>query len=212
MLHTNFETVELNAKLTHLKILFWTDWYSTFLAIAGLQPNESDAGSAITPVDGINMWPWIQTNTSTSPRSFMVYDHNLYNGHPAVGAIRKGKYKLMVGPQVGASWYGGPENNFYTPNSSDPNPNTSSIACSVNQPCLFDLEADPTEHKDISFERRDVVKELLVLWDQLEDEYHPPKTCGEDKKAFCNALTKSGGYICPWVSFEGCVSKSNKQI
>ena len=96
------------------------DWYSTFIALAGLDPTDNNPLSP-SAVDGINQWPWLSGQIPQSLRNVVVLDHNLYqqqNGQ-ALGAIIVGKYKLLIGPQPWASWYWGPQNNFFNPNQSN---------------------------------------------------------------------------------------------
>lgn len=84
------------------------DWYATFAGLAGLPAEADPAGPA--PPESLNLWPWISGQTAASPRSKFVYAHEMYGagGDPtkAVGAIRDGDYKLIVGPLKEASWYG----------------------------------------------------------------------------------------------------------
>lgn len=106
------------------------DWYATFLVLAGLDPTDPSSTSP-SPIDSINVWPFVNGTVSVSPRQVIVYDNNKlpvgsypnaqFNvnlpGAAAIGAqggIRSGKYKLLIGPQVYSAWYGGPLNNYFS--------------------------------------------------------------------------------------------------
>ena len=45
------------------------DWYTTFCALAGVDPTDHKAAAAgLPPVDGLNMWPLLSGQNGTSPR------------------------------------------------------------------------------------------------------------------------------------------------
>jgi arylsulfatase A-like enzyme len=174
------------------------DWYSTISSLAGLDPNDTKGP---TPVDGLNMWPWITGQIEESPRSHIVFDHYLYNGPPAWGAIRVDNYKLLVGPQNYSSWYGGPENNYFTPNYSDPNPDIDIFECDYDKPCLYDIREDPTEHIDISSSRPDILSSMMDYWRSLYNEYHPPRRKPiDDTTGYCRAASLNNWYVTPWIT------------
>lgn len=184
------------------------DWYATILGLASL-PTQ-DAGGP-SPSDGIDMWPWLSGQVTSSPRNMIVYDHRLYQGPPATGAIRVGSYKLLVGLHSSASWYGGPSNNFFNNNYSDPQPSTHFTAC-ANSPCLFDLSIDPTEHYDIAAEQPFLVAALLREWDRLSEEYHPPSTAPIVVNGFCQAAVASGGFLVPYTVLDAELNTSSAAV
>lgn len=105
------------------------DWYATFITLAGLDPTDRNKLSP-SPVDGINQWPWLSGQVSTSLRNVVILEHNLFKANAAgeaVGALIVNNYKLLIGPQPWSSWYGGPENNYFTPNQSVPFPPCTSL-------------------------------------------------------------------------------------
>ena len=71
------------------------DWYTTFCKLAGVDP--SDSGEGKFPVDGLDVWPIITGENSSTPHDEIVLGYN-YTGK---GAIIVGDYKLIVGPQKG---------------------------------------------------------------------------------------------------------------
>lgn len=150
------------------------DWYATFLTLAGLNPADTNP-LAPSPIDSVNLWPWLSGQAPSSPREVVVLDHNILqnNGLPAFGGVRKGNYKLLVGPQNYATWYGGPENNYFSPNQSVPNPDQAVKACSYAKPCVFDVVNDVTEHIDL-YDTIDaaILSDLLATWHSDDTAYH----------------------------------------
>jgi hypothetical protein len=64
------------------------DLYATFLARAGLDPADPSGPS---PIDSLDMWPWLAGDVPASPRTTMVLDHNMFNVSGGVtGALRQG--------------------------------------------------------------------------------------------------------------------------
>lgn len=173
------------------------DWYATLLSIAGL---SYDDPKGVSPVDGLNMWPWISGIESKSPRQMIVHEHNLYTGYPAWGAIRVGDYKMLMGPQNQSTWYGGPENNYFSPNVSVPEPETDVVECSFREPCLYNIQQDPTEHVNIAGTQKDVLATMLEIWERLYSEYHPPTDPQEeDPNGYCDGAQRNNWYVTPWV-------------
>ena len=176
------------------------DLYSTFATLAGLDP--SDPGGP-APIDSVDLWPFLSGAAPASPRadSLLVIDHNMYTpSQKPNGAIRLGKYKLLVGPPGGeqqASWYGN-----FSPNASFPNPSLNYVACDntvAPYGCLFDLVADPTEHADLSAALPDVMAQLLGLFDALNATYHPPvRNPPSDEAGLCAAALANQRIVTPW--------------
>jgi hypothetical protein len=122
------------------------------------------------------------------------------------GAIRMGKYKLLVGgsfssgvdPSVGewaASWYG-----LFSPNATFNG--TDTYACPPSSPCVFDLEEDPTEHVDLSTTLPAVTAKLTKAFKDLDATYHPPRVGPPpEPAAMCAGATIGPDgkyYITPW--------------
>ena len=178
------------------------DWYATILGLAGL----IDDDNIISPVDGVDLWPWLRGAVSSSPRKMMVYHHSIADVHnrSAIGALRVGRYKLMMGSQILATWYGGPENNYFSPNQSVPIMIKKLRACDTETPCIFDVDSDPTEHVDISSRNKALLDELIRIWDGLFDSYHPP---GKetikivDHDLMCASFNASNYFIYPYLNF-----------
>jgi hypothetical protein len=98
------------------------DWYKTFALLAGADP-LGDQDTAPAPLESLDLWPWLSGQTADSPRNEIIYDHRMNttdkrwntSGLPgyASGALRVGDWKLLVGAQKQASWFG-----HFTPNAS----------------------------------------------------------------------------------------------
>jgi hypothetical protein len=157
------------------------DAHATFLARAGLSlvdPNPR----APAPVDGLDVWDWVQGAVPMSPRiaAGLPLDHLNYpfQGRSIVGAYIKGDLKLIVGPPGGeqqASWYGGAPD-YFSPNASMPVPPIDATACNQNIApggCLFNLTADPNEHEDIAATQPGLFTAMMADFVALNATYHP---------------------------------------
>ena len=169
------------------------DWYSTFCYLAGdIDPNDENP-EAPSPIDSLNMWHYLSGNAQESPRNMIVHDHLMYTD-VTQGAIRNGQYKLVMMNESQAGWYG-----QFSPNTSWNKDMEDIYACSVDDPCLFDLVNEATEHHDLSKELPEVTKELVELFYSFNEEYHPPKEAPpDDKTGYCQALYAAKGFCVPW--------------
>ena len=84
------------------------DWYSTFSALAGVDPMDFLADKAnLPPIDSLNMWPLISGQNSTSFRVDILISNN---------TLISGDYKILTGVLHEAGWTGpGYPNNTKTP-------------------------------------------------------------------------------------------------
>ena len=112
----------------------------------------------------------------------------------ATGALRVGDWKLMVGAQGQATWFGA-----FSPNATF-NGTAANVQACVYSPCLFNITADPTEHHDVASQHPDVVAELLHTFDALNTEYHgtDSPSFGGDQDGYCAAAARNGGFMVPW--------------
>jgi hypothetical protein len=143
------------------------------------------------------VWPLLSGQTTVSPRAEVVIDHNFLvtNGGPAFGALRFQNYKLLVGPQRSASWYG-----HFSPNQTTA-PDLTATACTYAKPCLFDLSVDPYEHTDISDARPDVLELLLQKWHSYDNSYHISRVQPrQDLNGYCNLLSQNNYVVAPFTN------------
>lgn len=202
------------------------DWYRTFAALAGANAS-ADASVAPAPLESLDLWPWLSGVDAASPRDEVVYDHRMNSTDPswktstlpgfAMGALRVGRWKLIVGSTKQASWYG-----HFTPNST---------ACSADQvavstdyqygsgeaggkcpsiafaecgdaPCLFDVLSDKTEHDNVASDYPEVLARLIAKWVELGEAYHPPPNPTLENTAYCAAIASNRGFVAPWKAIE----------
>ena len=132
-----------------------SDWYATLLGLAGLDPFDKKAASSVPvlpPVDSKNVWDLISGATATSPHVELPVSPNVLINFTHGGPT----YKLIEGV-VGANagWFGPTY-----PNASSPASDPSKVALNCTVPCLFNVDADPSEYVDIAAQHPDVVKAM----------------------------------------------------
>jgi len=173
-----------------------SDIYATFCALAGV----SAADGNWAPVDGLDVWPYISGANATSPRSRIVHEHSMFDPTaPSMGAIRENDWKLIVGKEASAGWYGVSSDGHFTPPARGPAVNTSESACSPAAPCLFNIAIDPEERNDIAAANPDIVLRMLAIFRSYDKEHHPPtKNPTENKTACCAASGAAGMLLTPW--------------
>lgn len=100
------------------------DWYATFATLAGVSGEAiADSTVGLPKTESISLWAYINGAESESPRDEIVLDHHMFTeassmngtcagqapftvpGVSALGALRQGDWKLIVGPEDFASWY-----------------------------------------------------------------------------------------------------------
>ncbi len=137
------------------------DWYTTFCELAAVDPFDHKAGKyGLPPVDGLNMWPLISGENTTSPRTEIPVEENV---------LIQGNYKLITHSEQHATWPG----SIY-PNSTTPqHPMKAKENCAKNEmgACLFDVIKDITEHNDISSQNSDIVQKMVARLNELRNGY-----------------------------------------
>jgi len=189
-------------------VAFW-DWYATFLGLASLSAADPNPESP-SPVDSLDLWPYISGTAPVSPRTEVVFDHLNFSWNatgaclPAgviqvvpcsgTGAIRVGDYKLLIGTIGKAGHYG-----QFSPNTSWSDDLQSVTMCSFEKPCLFDVANDLGESDDLAASRPEVVEQLRARFHAYDGEYHPQDSGPPDETdEFCEAALRNGGFAQPW--------------
>lgn len=178
-----------------------TDLYVTLAKLAGVS-DEALAASGPVPPDGLNLWPAL-VEGGASPRTEAVV--NIDGDNP--GAIRVGRYKLMVGAQPSSEYHNGGYNSFsgwVAPPEMGGNvtPGPPRQIC-ADRPCLFDLEADPFEQRDLADKLPATAAQLLQRYQELRESEVTKEAAGlcplPDAPDGCEANRASGVWK-PWVS------------
>ena len=125
----------------------------------------------------------------------------MFEPGPSTGALRVGDWKLVVGTEASALWYGDSSSGHFTPPRSGPAQNTSASACSASVPCLFNIAQDPEERSDVAGANPALVAQLLATFRSYDKEHHPPQAQPVRNKAACCAASKAAGdVLAPWGS------------
>jgi hypothetical protein len=182
--------------------------------LAGLDPTAGEP-NAPAPLDGIDAWPFVSGAAATSARRELVYSHRMfqfantsktpcYNVSTPEGAkcitgtVQRDRWKLVVGPIRQNGWFG-----WFSPNTTSPINKTSPVltntACPPDAPCLFNLNTSITEHEDVAAQNPQVVASMLVWFDELAAEYHPPmRNPPVDMDGYCAAVNGNFNFVGPW--------------
>ena len=192
-------------------LMVGADIYSTFCAIAGVDPTDERAAAAnLPPIDGYNMWPWLSGANKTSPRTEVPVASDsveanlaqLGNMTVVQAMIRADGFKLMIG-ETGQNIWTGPQYPNKTTNWVD-NPYHCGVPAWGSQPktgkggCLFNVFTDPTEHNDVAAANPTIVADLMqriLFWQQTA---FSPNRGTADLKA-CDAALAYGGYWGPFL-------------
>ena len=172
-----------------------SDWYTTFCAIAGVDPTDAVAQAAGLPaIDGLNMWPLLSGTNTTSPRPYIILgssDNSDKEGNTIVtGVIRADGYKLLLGKLSSAWW------------TSDTYPNSSGYPTgneNCGTGCLFNVFDDPSEYNEISSKNPQIVKELQSLIDHATKTVFNPSRGSADDAACTVAFERYGGFFGPFL-------------
>ena len=185
--------------------------HATLCDLAGVNASAGEP-DAPAPLDSISAWPWISGREIASSRREIVYDHRLrrptasdtpssclnISGLCARGAIRVDGWKLVIGPEAQNGWYG-----WFSPNASVPFNKTAYTAtqCDANAPCLFNLDMDETEHRDVALAHPEVLAPMRARFVEIAGEHHPPlENPNVDLSGYCEAVERNGNFVGPWMS------------
>jgi len=169
------------------------DWYATYSALAGVDPEDTKAKAAgLPPIDSFNLWPLLSGQNKTSPRNEIPIGRT---GVPTtIGALIQGEWKILVGPVDQNGWTGPIFPNITTNWISG-----NSIAHCGLIGCLFNIYNDPTEHFDVGDANPDIRTKLRNRLAELEKTVFSPTRGPVDPAACDAALNKYGRYWGPWL-------------
>eukprot|EP00041_Stephanoeca_diplocostata_P017392 m.349118 g.349118 ORF g.349118 m.349118 type:complete len:661 (+) comp20685_c0_seq1:183-2165(+) len=193
-----------------------SDLMPTILEAAGVPMPELPHDAV--PVDGVSLWQAITKNL-TSPRTEIVHqilnqfnlrDCSTTTEQNCGAAIRVGKYKLLAGYPGDSRWVQLPAmqggDRLLRGFDGDGCNITTGHNCSCwHGYCLFDLEADPTEHHDLSAQLPDVVATLLHRLEQVSGTgTQGAHLCGDaattDATELQESIKRNNAYL-PYTSF-----------
>ena len=181
------------------QLMHISDWVPTLLSAAGgSTPTNKD-------LDGIDMWSSL-SNSGFSPRKEVLLniDHqrNVY-------ALRRGQYKLVIGSTYNGDWDG-----WYPPEGGanrtemekravkvcGVRPVMASVPCQPSRSaCLFNVEKDPCEYRNLAEDRPEVLKRLIDRLKVINATVVPPRNQPADPAASPHLH----GYIwSPWKNEE----------
>ena len=137
------------------------DWYATFVELAGgVLHDEKASKERLPPLDSRSLWPTISKGED-GPRSqelpLTVPARDAMPG--SGGGLIQGRHKLLIGNQKSAV-LNGPT----YPNGTIPKP----LVEFCKRGCLYDLDEDPGEVRDLASERSDVLEVMLTRFRELQ--------------------------------------------
>ncbi|XP_065191775.1 arylsulfatase B-like [Sycon ciliatum] len=161
------------------------DWYATFCSLAGVDKTDQRAKEAgLPPVDGLDMWPMLSGQNTTSPRTEI----------PLSPGLISGDYKILVGNNDQAGWTG-PQ----YPNQTNPKGGISSNVQCGSDGCLYNIKTDPEERNNLAAGSPDILAHMqarLKAWESTA--FNPDR--GQQWAGACEvALDKYGGYWGPFL-------------
>ena len=131
------------------------DWYPTLLKLAGASLQQP------LPIDGLDAWGTIARGETSPHREILI------NASPMSGAIRAGRWKLVLNGDTGQTEVARREKGD--------NP-----AAAPSQIELFDLDVDPGEQRNVAEGNAEKVRELRDRYKALADQAIPPKIAPRD--------------------------------
>ncbi|KAG5190928.1 arylsulfatase B-like protein [Tribonema minus] len=140
------------------------DWFSTFCALAGVDPTDTKAQKAgLPPIDSINVWPYLSGLMNTSPRKEIILANTNKdaNGTKVQGIIDQQGNKLLAGmirnavnsPAINPT---GTQNDLPKLDCGPPG----DPRYPYDGACLFNVFSDPSELTNIAAQKPAVVARL----------------------------------------------------
>lgn len=192
------------------------DWYSTFLALAGLDAaqvvDEKAVAAALPALDSVNCWPLISGEAPSCRSEIAIGDTSALgfngDGDALVGALIRGRYKLLLGPSnkgyhVAQDILTGP----FFPNASIIIPELHPKECNRSPKvgsagegggCLYDIYADPSEESNLAESHAELFLEMLARLDEVQQTVYSPIR-GKKSKRACEKAKERGWYWGPFL-------------
>lgn len=177
------------------------DYYSTFCALAGVDPFDKQAEAAgLPPVDSVDIWPLITGQNLTSPHEEIVLGIPTVSSHDSIGdpylnvqaVIQKDGWKLVVGQTH--------QNIWTSPHYPNKTTNWANDAMDCSAGCLYNVFDDPTEHNEVSKSNPAKVSELLARIQFYNSTVFKPNR-GNDTGLGCKVqLDKWKGFVGPFLN------------
>ena len=162
------------------------DWFSTFCALAGVDPTDEAAAKAkLPPVDSLNMWPLISGQNSTPIRVDIPISYN---------TLISGEYKILTGKQLQAGWTG-PE----YPNNTNPHGGIAAVQDCGDEGCLYNIQKDPEEREDVAKRIPEVLSNMKKKLVNYQATYFNPDRGNIWPGACEAALNKYNGFWGPFL-------------
>ena len=164
------------------------DWYSTFCALAGVDPMDKQAAKAnLPPIDSLNMWPLISGQNSTSPRIDIPI---------SMTTLISGDYKILTGTNNDAGWTGP-----VYPNNTDPDGGIDATEhCEKSPGCLYNIIKDPEEYHNLASQMPKKLREMQERLSEYQATHFNPDR-GQKWPGACEAaLNQYGGFWGPFIN------------
>lgn len=124
------------------------DWYPTLLALAGAKVQQK------LPLDGLDIWPTLAKGEPSPHQDILI------NATPHSGALRAGKWKLVVNGGLATAGFDG---------------EAVEDARAALKLELFDLSSDPYERTNLAETVSEKTRELKQKWLSYRDQAIPPR-------------------------------------
>lgn len=201
------------------------------MPLAGVDPEDDRAKLAgLPPHDSHNLWPLLSGANLTSPRTELAIGDNFgkvgASSSALIGASVPGGsgathvggllgyivgghsvarlYKLVTGTLTQNAW-SGPEFPNASTSSWDSYENPASCGTTPETGCLFLVEEDPGEHRNVAGEKPEIFQQMLARMQQIEKGEEgewgvlSPDRGSPDPRACELAVLEYGGFWGPFI-------------
>ena len=159
-------------------------------------------------MDGVDVWPIISGENSTSPHDHMMlgFNYSYSKTSTEVGAIIMGDYKLIIGKQ-GVNC----DVNMWSP--IDYPCTDGPVGENCDPYCLFNIIKDPGEHNNLADKEKDILNKLLDRYNEYSKEPREMQDQGchgmgdgecpsDPMETVCEYMQQHGGYWRPWRNLD----------